>query len=47
MHRYGTVSTEQFVAHAEKYAATSLRSLFTAWLYERALPKLPAGRSRR
>jgi aminopeptidase N len=46
-HRYGTVTTDQFVAHAAHYATTSLRPLFTAWLYEQALPKLPAGRSRR
>jgi aminopeptidase N len=45
-YRYGTVTTEQFVAHSEQYAA-SLRPLFTAWLYEPALPKLPAGRPRR
>jgi aminopeptidase len=44
--RYGTVTTEQFVAHSEQYAA-SLRPLFTAWLYEPALPRLPAGRPRR
>jgi aminopeptidase N len=47
MYRYGTVTTDQFVTHAERYAATSLRPLFTAWLFEPALPKLPAGRSRR
>jgi aminopeptidase N len=46
-HRYGTVTTDQFIHHAEQSAATSLRPLFTAWLYEPALPRLPAARFRR
>ena len=45
-HRYGTVTTDQFLAHAQDYAATSLRPLFTEWLFEAVLPRLPAGRSR-
>jgi aminopeptidase len=44
IHRHGTVDTQQFIAHAERYADESLRTLFTAWLYE---PALPAGQLRR
>jgi aminopeptidase len=46
-YRYGTVTTDQFVDHAGQYAARSLGPLFTAWLDEPALPKLPATRFRR
>jgi aminopeptidase len=44
IHRHGTVDTQQFIAHAERYADESLRTLFTAWLYE---PALPTGQPRR
>jgi aminopeptidase len=43
-HRHGTVNTEQFITHAEQHAGQSLQNLFTAWLYEPTLPKLPATR---
>ena len=37
-HRHRTVSTSQFRAHAQLYAAGSLNDLFTAWLDRPALP---------
>ncbi len=43
-HRHGSVNTALFVAHAERYAAQSLRPLFTNWLYEATLPALSAAR---
>ncbi|HEU5266183.1 MAG TPA: M1 family metallopeptidase [Jatrophihabitans sp.] len=46
-HRHGSVNTRQFIAHAEQHAAEPLRDLFTAWLYEPALPTLPTARRRR
>ncbi|MEU4669515.1 M1 family metallopeptidase [Amycolatopsis sp. NPDC023774] len=39
-HRHATVSTEEFVASAEAYAARSLRPFFTDWLETPALPEL-------
>jgi aminopeptidase N len=36
--RHGTVTTDEFVAHAESCADRSLRELFTAWLDKAALP---------
>lgn len=43
-HRHGSVSTRQFIEHAEQYSARFLRNLFIPWLYEPALPRLPATR---
>ncbi|GAB2977233.1 M1 family metallopeptidase [Amycolatopsis acidiphila] len=37
-HRHATVTTAQFVAHAEARAGQPLRELFTAWLETPALP---------
>ena len=39
-HRHGTVNTDQFLAHAQRFREQSLAGLFNAWLYERPLPKL-------
>jgi aminopeptidase len=44
IHRHGSVDTQQFIAHAGRYATDSLHALFTAWLYTPALPTLPTGR---
>ncbi|WP_392969260.1 M1 family metallopeptidase [Streptomyces sp. LN245] len=41
LHRGGTVTTSVFTAHVSRYAAEPLDELFTAWLYETALPPLP------
>ncbi len=43
-HADGSVETADFVALAEELAGTSLEGLFNAWLYDVALPALPAGR---
>ena len=40
-HKYGTVTTEQFRAHAQRYTREPLDGLFTAWLDRTALPPLP------
>ena len=40
-HQYGTVTTEQFRAHAQRYTAEPLDALFTAWLDRASLPALP------
>ncbi|MFC7529185.1 M1 family metallopeptidase [Actinoplanes sp. GCM10030250] len=40
-YRHRTVTTEQFRAHAGRYAAEPLDALFTAWLDRPALPPLP------
>ncbi|GHF69151.1 aminopeptidase N [Amycolatopsis bartoniae] len=37
-HRHGTVTTEEFVAHADAVSGQALRGLFTAWLERPALP---------
>ncbi|HEX2903162.1 MAG TPA: M1 family metallopeptidase [Jatrophihabitans sp.] len=39
-HRHATVDTDQFLAHAQRFADRSLAGLFNAWLYERSLPRL-------
>ncbi|MFD0069332.1 M1 family peptidase, partial [Streptomyces sp. NPDC127574] len=41
LHRSGVVTTSVFTAHVARYAAEPLDDLFTAWLYETALPPLP------
>ena len=41
LHRGGTVTTSVFTAHVSRYAPEPLDDLFTAWLYETALPPLP------
>ncbi len=41
VHRHGVVSTVGFTHHVARYAAEPLDDLFTAWLYEPALPPLP------
>jgi aminopeptidase N len=38
IHRHGTVTTEEFTALAQRHASQPLGELFTAWLYEPALP---------
>jgi aminopeptidase N len=38
-HRHGVVTTEEFVAAAERHAGASLSDLFTAWLWEKPLPR--------
>ena len=40
-HQHGTVTTDLFRAHAQRYARESLDALFTAWLDRPALPPLP------
>jgi aminopeptidase N len=40
-HRHGTVTTEQFRAHAQRHAREPLDALFTAWLDRAALPPPP------
>jgi aminopeptidase N len=40
-HRHGTVTTAQFRAHAQGFAAEPLDDLFAAWLDRPALPPLP------
>jgi aminopeptidase N len=39
--RHGTVTTERFRAHAQRFADRPLDALFTAWLDRPALPPLP------
>jgi aminopeptidase N len=41
-HRYGTVTTEDFMSQAEEHANRSLEGFFTAWLNHPDLPPLPA-----
>ncbi|GAA3928904.1 aminopeptidase [Amorphoplanes auranticolor] len=40
-HRHATVTTEQFRAHAQRFAREPLDGLFAAWLDSRALPPFP------
>ena len=40
----GNATTEDFVALAEEVSGEELDAFFEAWLYEPALPDLPAGR---
>jgi aminopeptidase N len=40
-HRHGSVSTDQFVVLAERFAGQELTELFAEWLYRTALPALP------
>ncbi len=40
-HRHGLVTTEGFIAMAERYAGRSLGAFFTTWLDTPALPPLP------
>ncbi|TFV99749.1 M1 family metallopeptidase [Leifsonia flava] len=44
--RHDTASTAEFVALAEAQTGLALGALFTAWLYEPALPALPAASAR-
>jgi aminopeptidase N len=39
-HRHQTVTTEQFRAHAQRFATVPLEDLFTRWLDRRELPPL-------
>ncbi|MBY8859614.1 M1 family metallopeptidase [Nocardia sp. CA2R105] len=41
-YRHSTVSTEEFADLAGRYSTGSLRPLWNRWLYETALPELPA-----
>ncbi|MCM2393984.1 M1 family metallopeptidase [Streptomyces albipurpureus] len=40
-HRHGSVTTEQFLALADRHSPQSLERFFQSWLYERELPALP------
>ncbi|MER5971733.1 M1 family metallopeptidase [Streptomyces sp. NPDC002055] len=40
-HRHGAVTTADFTAHAQLYAAAPLEGLFDAWLRKPSLPPLP------
>lgn len=40
-YRYGSVSTEDFIALAANYSTTSLKNLWDAWLFRAALPPYP------
>jgi aminopeptidase N len=40
-HQHGTVTTEEFRAHAQRYSRKPLDGLFTAWLDRTRLPPLP------
>jgi aminopeptidase N len=40
-HRHGTVTTEQFIATAERHAEASLTDFFDAWLWRPELPPFP------
>ncbi|MGW4649902.1 M1 family metallopeptidase [Kitasatospora sp. NPDC004289] len=42
LNRHGVVSTPDFLAHADRYAATPLDTLFDTWLRRPELPPLPA-----
>ncbi|MGW7439165.1 M1 family metallopeptidase [Streptomyces sp. NPDC054849] len=46
VHRFGVVTTAGFTHHVARYAADSLDDLVSAWLYETALPPLPAASPR-
>ena len=41
IHRDGNVTTEQFIAHAERVSGRDLGALFTAWLYTPSKPAQP------
>ncbi|MER5463654.1 M1 family metallopeptidase [Streptomyces sp. NPDC002668] len=43
-HRHGTVTTEEFIALAQRHSAHPLDGLFTMWLYDEKLPALPQPR---
>jgi aminopeptidase N len=40
-HRHRTVTTAQFIEHANRYSVYGLDELFTTWLDEKTLPPLP------
>jgi aminopeptidase N len=40
-HRHGTVTTEEFVALAQRHTSRPLGGLFAVWVYEPALPPQP------
>jgi aminopeptidase N len=42
--RHGSVTTEQFIAHAEASTGVEVRPLLEEWLFEHALPRLPKKR---
>ncbi len=42
VHRHGVVTTAGFTQHVARYTGESLDDLFSAWLYEPALPPLPS-----
>ena len=41
-YRYGSVTTDEFVALAERVAAEPLTDLFTPWLHRKPLPPFPS-----
>jgi aminopeptidase N len=41
IHRNGNVTTEEFIAHAERISGRDLGALFTAWLYTPSKPAHP------
>jgi aminopeptidase N len=44
-HRYGNVTTAQFIALAQRESHRDLRAFFQAWLYGTAKPPAPPGTS--
>jgi aminopeptidase N len=40
-HQHGTVTTDEFRAHARRFARGPIDDLLTAWLDRTALPALP------
>jgi aminopeptidase N len=43
-HRHGVVTTQEFIALAQRYSSHPLDGLFTMWLYDAKLPTLPQPR---
>ncbi|HZX39525.1 MAG TPA: M1 family metallopeptidase [Streptomyces sp.] len=43
-HRHGVVTTEEFIALAQRHSTHPLDGLFTMWLYDAKLPALPQPR---
>ncbi len=39
--KYGSATTDDFIALAEEISGESLEAFFTAWLYEKAVPTVP------
>ena len=41
LHRFGTVTTEDFLALAQQHSPVALDRVFDAWLFGRTLPRVP------